>query len=71
MFVPPKLLAHVAVQPDMMEEIHALENPVMLDNPVQFFGNEGLDDCCGNIGMIESAKRIADIMDQRPHIGTA
>ena len=37
-----KLLAHVAVEAQMMEEILSLENSVILHNPKELFGNERL-----------------------------
>ena len=40
--MPAKLLPHVAVKTQMMEEILPLENAVILHNPKEFFRNERL-----------------------------
>ena len=37
----------------------------MLDDPVEFFGNEGLDDRGGNIGVVIRAQRVANVVEQR------
>ena len=66
-FVVAVLLAHIPVHPEMMEEIIALEYPVLGDDPVIFFRQEGRQYGGGNIGVIIAAQRIADIVQQRHH----
>jgi hypothetical protein len=63
----PELLAHVAVHPEVVEEIIALEDAVVLAHPVQLLVGEGLDDRRGNIRVIECAERVADVVKQRHH----
>ena len=48
----------------MMEEILPLENSVILHNPKELFGNEGLQYGSGDIGMVGSAERIANVVEQ-------
>jgi hypothetical protein len=36
----------------------------MLDDPVQFLVDEGLEDRRGDIGMIVAAERVADVVEQ-------
>ena len=60
-----KLLAHVAVETDVMEEIIALEYTVMLDDPVHLLVDERLQDRRGDVRMIVAAERIANVVEQR------
>src|SRR6185437_348655 len=50
-------VAHVAVHADVVEEVIALENAVILDHPMIGIGNEGLQDSRGDVGMVEGAER--------------
>src|SRR4051794_26713531 len=43
--VPPKLLTHVAVHADMMKEVVALKDALMLDHPQVGFADEGFQHC--------------------------
>src|SRR5579863_3956626 len=52
MRMPPECLAHVAIEPQEMKEVVALEDPVMFDDPVMLFRHEGLDDGRRNVRMI-------------------
>ena len=62
-----KLLAHVAVEAQMMEEILPLKNSVILHNPKELFGNERLQYGGSNVWMVGSAERVANIVEQRHH----
>src|SRR3546814_3008181 len=46
-----ELVAHVAVEADIVEEIMALEDAVMLDDPMILFRQEGLEDRRGDVGV--------------------
>ncbi|CAI8385440.1 MAG: Uncharacterised protein [Hyphomonas sp. TMED17] len=59
-----ELVAHIAIQTEMMEKIIALENSVIGDHPVVLLRNEWLQYCRSNIGMIEAPERIANIVQQ-------
>ncbi len=41
-FMTAELFAHVTIKPKMVEKIVALENAVVLNNPVKLFGDERL-----------------------------
>ncbi|MPN41308.1 hypothetical protein SDC9_188851 [bioreactor metagenome] len=63
----PELLAHIPVQADVMEEIVALEDAVMLDHPVVGFAHKGLENRGGNVGVVEGPEGIANVMQQGAH----
>ena len=65
MRMPAELLAHVPVEPQVVEEVIPLEDAVMLDHPMVLLRHEGLDDGGGDVGVIVRAERIADIVQQR------
>src|SRR3546814_17475901 len=62
-----ELVAHIAVEADIVEEIMALENTVMLHDPVILFRQEGFQDRRRDIGEVEVAERVADVVEQRHH----
>src|SRR3546814_15900809 len=62
-----ELVAHIAVEADIVEEIMALENTVMLHDPVILFRQEGFQDRRRDIGVVEGAERVADVVEQRHH----
>src|SRR4029450_6591613 len=64
MGMPAKRPAHVAVHSEVVKEIIALEDAMMLDHPVELVVDEGLQDRRGDLGMIVGTKRVADIMQQ-------
>jgi len=47
-----ELLSHVSIQPDVLEEVVALEDAVLLDHPVIRFGYERLYDGRSDIRMV-------------------
>jgi hypothetical protein len=47
-----KLFAHVAIHPEVMEEIIALEDAVALAHPVDLLIDEGLDDRRSDVRML-------------------
>src|SRR3546814_5814633 len=53
-----ELVAHIAVEADIVEEIMALENTVMLHDPVILFRQEGFQDRRRDIGVVEGAERV-------------
>src|ERR1700691_4546597 len=65
MRMPAELLAHVAIEPQKMEEIISLEDAVMLDHPVMLLRDKGLHDGRRNVRMIVRAQRVADVVQQR------
>ena len=60
-----ELIAQVPVEPEVMEEVVALEDPVLLDHPVVALAHERLEDRGADVGMVERRERVADVMDQR------
>src|SRR3546814_11901775 len=44
-----------------------LENTVMLHDPVILFRQEGFQDRRRDIGVVEGAERVADVVEQRHH----
>src|SRR5262249_47655744 len=59
-----KALAEVAVHAEMVEEIVALEDAVLFDHPEVLGGDERLQDGGGDVGMIVSAQRVADVVQE-------
>ena len=59
-----KVLAHVPVHAQIMEEVIPLENGVMLHHPVIGFADKGFQQNRCHVGMVEGAKGIADVMQQ-------
>ena len=47
-------VAHVAIHANLMEEVVALKDPVVLHHPQVLFANERLQDCCSDVGMIKT-----------------
>ena len=67
MFMAFEVFAHIAVQANIMEEVIALENPMMLGDPVKLFRNKRLNDRGGNIRVVICPQSIANIMQQCHH----
>lgn len=67
MRVALEVVAHVAVQADVVEEVVALEDAVVLHHPVVGLAHEGLEDGGGDVGVVEAAERVADVVQQRAH----
>src|SRR3546814_19586375 len=44
-----------------------MENPGVLKDPEIFLGQKGFEDRRRDIGMIERAERVADVVEQRHH----
>ena len=66
MRVAAELLAQVAVEAEVVEEIIALEDAMVGDHPVQFLVDERLQDGRGDVGVVVAAQRVADVMKQGP-----
>jgi hypothetical protein len=64
MRMPTVLLAHIAIEPQEVEEIIPLKDIVMLDDPVVLLRHEGLDDHGRDVRVIVGPQRIADIVQQ-------
>src|SRR6202000_1576757 len=64
MRVAAELLAHVTVDAEMVEEIIALEDAVLLDHPVIGFRDEGLETRRRDIRMVVYAERVADVVNK-------
>jgi hypothetical protein len=62
-----ELLAHVAVQADVMEEVVALEDAVLLHHPEVLLGHEGLEDGGRDVRRVERTEGVADVVQQRAH----
>src|SRR3979490_394327 len=60
--VAAKLLAHVWIHADMLEEEVALENSVLLNHPVVGLRYERLEDGGGDFRVIPGTQRIADVV---------
>ena len=60
-----ELIADVAVEPEIVEEVVALEDAVLLDHPVVALADERLEDCRADVGMVERPERVADVVDER------
>src|SRR5438067_6189591 len=63
--VVPELLAHVPVAADVVEEIVALEDAVLLHHPVVLLRHEGLHDRRGDVRMVVGPEGVADVVQQR------
>jgi hypothetical protein len=59
-----ELITHVAIEPEVVKKIVALENSVLLDHPVILFRNERLQDGCGDIGVIAGSERVTDVVQK-------
>ena len=59
-----ELVAHIAIEAEMVKEEIALENTVLLHHPEVGFGYEGFEDGGGDIEMIAATQRVADVMQQ-------
>ena len=62
--VTAELLAHVPVETQVVEEIIALEDAVVLHHPVVRIGHIGLEDCRGMLGMVRRRQLVADVMQE-------
>jgi hypothetical protein len=60
-----KLLPHITVHADVVEEIVALKNTVLFHHPMILFRNEGLEDGGSDVGMVERSERISNVVQQR------
>lgn len=57
-------LTGVAIETDVMPEVVALEDPVMLNHPVVGCRNHRLQNRSGYIGMVHRSEVVTDVMDQ-------
>ncbi len=55
----------IPVEPEIVEEIIALEDAVMLEHPPVLFRDERLEHRRTKFGMIVRGQRVADIVQQR------
>ena len=62
--MPVNLLVHVRIQSEVLEEVIALEDAVLLDHPGVGFRDERLQDCRAEAGAIPRARHVADIAEQ-------
>jgi hypothetical protein len=51
----------------VVKEVVALEDAVVLHHPVVGLAHEGLQDGGGDVGVVEAAERVADVVQQRAH----
>ncbi|MDT4861676.1 hypothetical protein FQZ97_962910 [compost metagenome] len=59
-----ELITKMAIQPKVMEEVVPLKDPMLLDHPVILWTDEGLQQGRSQIGVVEGAEKIADIMQK-------
>ena len=59
-----ELLTHVAIHADMLEEIIALENVMVLDHPKIGFINKRLENGSRDVGVVVRSQCIANIVQQ-------
>jgi hypothetical protein len=57
-----KLVTHIAIHTEVMEEIVSLENPMALDHPVVRCRNKWLQNSGANISMIVASQGVTNIM---------
>ena len=57
-----EVIAQIAVQPDVVEEIVALEDAVVLHHPVVFVTHKRLEDGGGNVRVVKAAQRVANVV---------
>src|SRR5437667_352247 len=60
-------VAHVPVEPHVVEEVVTLEDAVVLHDPVVLLGHERLNDHRGELGVVQARERVADVVDERAH----
>ena len=59
-----ELLTHVAIHADMVEEIVALENVMVLDHPKVGSTDKRLENGGRDVGVVVRSQRIANIVQQ-------
>jgi hypothetical protein len=64
MRVTGKAVEHVAIHPEVMEEIIDLENAVIGAHPVKLLADEGAQDGGGDVGVVVAAQGVADVVEQ-------
>ena len=64
MRMPAKLLAHVAVEAEEMEEVISLENAVMLNDPVVLLRYERPENRCCDVRVIVRTQGVADVVKE-------
>ena len=62
--VTAELLAHVPVQAQVVEEVVALEDAVLVHHPVVPLGHIGLHDHRADLGVVRWAQDVADVVHQ-------
>src|SRR5437870_4042107 len=60
-------VAQVPIEPEVMKEVIALENPVVLYDPVVLLGHERRDDHRGELRVVQAGERVTDVVHQRAH----
>ncbi len=60
-----ELIAQIPIETEMVEEVVALEDPVLLYHPVVALGHERLDDRRPDVRMVVGRERVADVVEQR------
>ena len=63
-----KPISQIAIHAEVMEIVIALESAVVLANPVNFLGHEGLDDRSRDFRVVIAAQRVADIVTEPLHL---
>src|SRR6056300_1230779 len=60
-----ELLARVAVKTNMVEEIIALKNAMVLQHEIISVRDKRFQNRCAQFGMVKSAKQIANVVQER------
>ena len=63
-FSSTELLACIFVKTDVVPEVVALENSVMLHHPPVGFGDEWLQDARSDVWVVERRKVVANVVDE-------
>src|SRR4030095_6994552 len=66
-FVAAEALAQVPVEPEVVEEVVALEDRVLLDDPAVLLGDERLENGRGELRVVRGRERVADVVEQGAH----
>ena len=62
-----ELLAHVRVQANLVEEVVALKDAVVLHHPQVFGADKGLEDGGRDVRVVVAAQRVPNVVQQRTH----